>query len=285
MELCPEIGQPGIVRIDCQRLPDTRIHAVKTDGTALVAVISRSEDVMAWIPIETNGSIEDVVVLPAINGDLDDRVYYVVNRTINGQTVRYLEKWAQEINCRGAPVNRLADSHILYTGLPTTAITGLSHLEGQSVVVWADGHDIGTDDSTETWTQRYTVSGGYITLPSASTNVTVGLSYSSKFKSAKLGSAAQSTPLNQQKRIAAIGVILADTHPRGVRFGADFNVMDDMPLIEDGTEIGTSTQSDYDQNMIEFPGLWTTDLRVCLKAQAPRPCTVLAITMDMEINK
>jgi hypothetical protein len=33
--------------------------------------------------------------------------------------------------------------------------------------------------------------------------------------------------------------------------------------------------------VIEFPGTWTTDARVCLQAQAPRPATVVAVTIDM----
>lgn len=291
MELAPELGLPGIVRMDVQRLPDTRIHCVRSDGTAVVAVINRSEDVLAWIPVTTNGLVEDVCVLPAVNGNLDDQVYYIVKRTINGSTVRYLEKWAQEINCRGGTLNLQADAYVTYSGAATTVITGLSHLEGQSVVVWADGYDVGTDDSALPWTQRYTVSGGQITLAAVASNAVVGLGYTAQFKSAKLGSAGQVSPLNQQKRVVHLGLVLANMHPRGVRYGPYFDgqftgyYMDDMPLIEDGTEVGTAVVADYDhydQNTIEFPGTWTTDARLCLQAQAPRPCTVLAVTTDLK---
>lgn len=285
MELCPEIGQPGIVRLDCQRLPDTRVHCVKSDGTALVAIISRSEDVLAWIPIETEGEIEDVVILPAIDGDMDDQVYYVVKRSINGSDVRYLEKWAQEIDCRGGAVSLLADSHVTYTGSATTDITGLSHLEGESVVVWANGQDVGTNDSASTWTQTYTVSSGAITLAEPATNVTVGLPYTAEFKSAKLGSVAQSSPLNAMKKITHVGFVLADCHPKGLRFGHDFDNLDDLPEMEGGTDVPDATRTDYDEDPVEFPGTWTNDARICIKGQAPRPCTVLAITIDMESNR
>lgn len=282
MALAPELGLPGIVRIDCQRLPDTRLHCIRSDGTAIVAVSNKKEDVLAWVPIETDGYIEDVAVLPANDGDLDDQVYYVVRRTIGGADVRYLEKWAQEIDCRGDnALCMLADSYVTYSGVPTTSVTGLDHLEGESVVVWADGADVGTDDSAATWTQAYAVSGGSITLAQAASNVVVGLGYTASFKSAKLGSGLGGSPLNQQKNIKHIGLVMADMHPRGVRYGPGLDVLDDMPLIEDGAEIGTSTQANYDQNTIEFPGHWTTDLRVCLLAQAPRPVTVLAVTLDM----
>jgi len=283
MQLAPELGLPGIVRMDSQRKPDTRLHCVLSDGTALVGVVNKAEEVLAWVLVTTSGYIEDVVVLPAVPGTLDDQVYYMVRRTINGATVRYLEKWAQELDCRGdKALCKLGDAFVTYSGAATVTITGLSHLEGQSVVVWADSADVGTNDSAETWTQTYTVSGGQITLAVAASNVMVGLPYTAQFQSAKLGSAIEgSTPLNRQKKIGHIGLIMADVHPRGVKFGPSFDYMDDMPLIEDGTEVSTATHTHYDQNLIEFPGTWTTDARVCMQAQAPRPATVLSITLDM----
>jgi hypothetical protein len=288
MALVPELGVPGIVRIDVQRQPDTRVHCVLSDGTAIVAVIDRVEDVLAWVPVETDGLIEDVVILPAVSGDIDDRVYYVVNRTINGSTVRYLEKWAQEIDCRGDNVCLLADSYVTVTNtFPVTLVSGLSHLEGEEVVVWADGEDVGTNDSARPWVQRYTVSGGAITLATAATNVVVGLGYTAQFKSAKLGGITQSgSPLNRMKQIAGIGLILADTHPRGLVFGPDFDsTMDDLPSIEAGAAVDTSVvHTAYDEDMVPFPGKWDTDSRVCLQAQAPRPATVLAITTDLEMH-
>lgn len=286
MELAPEIGLPGIVRMDVQRLPDTRLHCVRSDGKVVVCVANKTEDVLAWMMVETSGFVEDVVVLPAITGNLDDQVYYVVRRTINGSTVRYLEKFAQEIDCRGdsdRPLCKLADAFVTYSGSPTKTITGLGHLEGQQVVVWADGADVGTDDSVSPWAQRYTVSGGQITLSAAASNVVVGLGYTSTFKSSKVGAMAQLSPLNQQKKVGHIGLILANTHRRGIRFGGAADYLDDMPQVEDGAPVTTEVIQDYDQNLIEFPGYWTTDVRIFIVGQAPRPATVLAITPDVAL--
>ncbi len=288
MAIVPELGLPGIVRMDSHRQPDTRIHCVRSDGVALVMVDDATEDVQAWVQVQTDGFIEDVVTLPALNGNLDDQVYYVVRRTINGATVRYLEKWAQEIDCRGdKQLCNLADSFSTYTGVATPNITGLSHLEGKKVVVWADGFDVGTDDTVTPWVQRYTVTGGQITLTVPASNVTVGLPYTGQFKSAKLGAPAQGidSPLNMQKRINHLGLILADVHPKGLQYGPEFSYLDDMPMIEDGTLVGPGMRSSYDENTIEFPGEWVTDQRLCLQSQAPRPCTVLAATIDSEIYK
>lgn len=283
-ELIPNIGSPGIVRIAVQRQPDTRLHCVRSDGVVAVMVFDKAENVNCWLTVTTDGLIEDVVVMPSASGEQDDYVYYVVKRTINGSTVRTLEKWAQESECRGdGQLCKLADSFVTYTGVATTSITGLSHLEGEEVVVWADGADVGTDDSVTPWSQRYTVSGGAITLATAASNVVVGLPYTAQFKSSKLGeSVPGSSPLNQHKRINHLGLILADTHTKGLKFGPDFDNLDDMPTIERGTNVGSTVVTNYDEDMIEFPGVWDTDLRLCLQAQAPRPCTVLSASIPME---
>lgn len=289
MAVVPELGRPGIVRMDVQRQPDTRIHCVRSDGVAIVAVSDKDENVLAWVQVQTNGFIEDVVTLPALSGDIDDQVYYVVRRTISGNTVRYLEKWAQEITCRGdQALCTLADSYSTHVyGSPQTVITGLDTLEGQPVVVWADGADVGTDDSAMPWTQRYTVTGGQITLAVAATNVVVGLPYAAQFQSTKLGEATQDvpSPLNAQKKINHLGLIMADVHSKGVRYGADFDHLDDLPSTVNGVDIGQVILANYDENPSEFPGIWDTDSRLCLQAQAPRPCTMLAVTLDLEQYK
>lgn len=275
--LIPEIGYPGIVRMAVQRQPDTRIHFVRSDGTVAIVIYDEIEDVNCWVTLETDGFIEDVVVLPAETGDQDDYVYYVVRRVINSNTLRYLERVAQEINCRGDALCFTADSLTSYTGAAVTTVTGLDHLEGETVTVWADGLDVGTA----------VVTGSQINLTTAASNVVVGLAYTAQFKSTKLGPALPGieVPLNQHKKINHLGLILADSYSQGLQFGPDFDYMDEMPEIDNGTQITEGTSASYDQPTIEFPGTWTTDLHLCLQAQSPRPCTVLAATVDMEIHR
>ena len=282
--IAPEIGSPGIVRMAVQRQPDTRIHCVLSDGTVAILVTDAAEDVNAWVKLETDGDIEDVVVLPGVLGQSDDLVYYVVNRTINGSTVRYLEKMAQNSDCAGATVCKLADSFIVITQSSSTTVSGLSHLEGENVCVWANGVDVGT---TSTYTQTYTVSGGAITLATAATSIVVGLPYSAVFYSMKMGSPTQQIPniLNHLKNINHIGLVLADTHPQGLRFGQDATVLDSMPLEEVAEPVDADTIWErYEEDPIEFPGGWENDTRIYLLAQAPRPCTILAVSVHMEIS-
>lgn len=280
--LVPEIGEPSILRLGVQRQPDTRVHAVRSDGTVAVLVSDPAEDVSCWVEVETDGDIEDVVVLP---GTVEDAVYYVVRRTIDGDTVRYLERWALESECRGGTLNRQADSFAVYQGSATATITGLDHLEGAAVIVWADGIDLSPDDENGQQT-TFTVSGGQITLPASVSAAVVGLPYRARYKSTKLAYAAQGgTALGRSKRINQLGLILANTHARGVKYGPDFDTLDDLPLMEEAAAVdGDTIHEHFDHDLMEFPGDWNTDSRLCLEAKAPRPATVLAAIVDLQTH-
>lgn len=296
-QLCPKIGSPGITRLDVQVNPDTRAHFVRSDGTVAMLVFDKIENVIAWVEIVSDGAdglIEDVVTLPGDSDQDEDQTYYLVKRTINGATSRALERWATEDECTGLDqLCMLADSYVTYTGAATTVITGLSHLEGEQVVVWADGADVGTLDDPDTGTTSliYTVASGQITLAEAASNVVVGLPYRSRFKSAKLANFLQTergTSLTKQKTIDALGVVAVNLHPKGLKFGTEFdsttNPLNDMPSTELGAVIDPDLiRQEYDDTSFIFPGHWDPDLRLCLQAQAPRPATVLACVMECDV--
>lgn len=270
----PEIGAPGVVRLAAQRQPDTRIHCVRSDGKVAILVFDPTEEVNCWVLFETSGAVEDVVVLP---GEEEDQVFYLVRRIVNGNTVRYLERWSLEEEGRGAAVTKLADASTTYTGAATTAVTGLSHLEGETVSVWADGADLGT----------FTVSSGQITLPEAKTNVTVGLPYTARFRSTKLAYTLQDgrVSLCQRQRLDHVGLVLADTHIRGLRVGQDFDHLEDLPVLEHGSAASADTiYASYSEDSVPVNGRWDTDARLCLEAASPRPCTILAAVVELETN-
>lgn len=277
--LNPTIGSPSIISTAVQRQPDTRVYFPRSDGICPVLIHDRSEDVLCWIRLETDGIIEEVVVQPGVPESV---VYFVVSRTINGGTVRYLEKMALESETVGGTLNKQADSFLEFTnGSPSATVTGLSHLEAATVVVWADGkcmRDVNDDIAT------FTVTSGSITLTNAgeaylATTGIVGLPYTATFKSRKLPDGVPvGTSLAQPKRINWLGTLLTDTHFRGLEIGPDFVTMDALSLMRDEEEITEDTIFDsYDPEFSSFPGGWDRDARMCLRAKAPRPCTVAGI--------
>jgi hypothetical protein len=287
-QVVPEIGEPGIVKMVAQQRPEKRIHAIRTDGTVALLVTMKQENVLCWCDYETDGFIEDAVVIP---GSPDDHVYYTVRRTIDGNTVRYHEKFALESECLGFPEARIADAFAVYSGSATTTISGLDHLEGKEVVCWgwntdepftnADGDEIGRDMGT------FTVSSGEISgLPDAVTDAVVGLGYSAPYKSTKLAYATEEGGgggLCMKKRVAQLGIIAKWLHARGLQYGPSFDYLDDLPAVEAARDVDENDmRSAYDEEMFGFPGEWDTDSRICLQANAPRPATVLAVVFQME---
>lgn len=274
--LTPDLtGSAKVVGMEIQRQPDTRIHIWLSDGTVVLLTYEPSEEVACWSRIETDGFVEGVAVLP---GEDEDQVYYRIRRTINGQTKRFLEKMAMESEIVGGLVNKQADAFIIRPNVTGTAVSGLSHLEGKQVIVWAAGKDMGT----------YTVSGGSITLSAAVTaaSVLVGLGYTGLYKSTKLAyAAAAGTALGQIKRVNMVGMILGRVHNDGIEFGRDFTNMDRLPRLYRGRPVDPNEVFDhYEEPAITFPGEWNTDARICLRARAPRVCVVEAAIVSVETN-
>ncbi len=117
-------------------------------------------------------------------------------------------------------------------------------------------------------------------------NVVIGLPYQARFKSRKL---VEGSPLGagltQRKKVIYLGLIGADLHPQGVKFGPDFDRLDDMPLMEDGAEVDPDAiWADYDKDAHDFGGEWNTDSRVCILAESPKPATLTALVVITELN-
>jgi hypothetical protein len=74
-----------------QQTPHSVVWAVRSDGVLLSLTYQRETSVFAWARHTTDGTVESVACVPE---STEDAVYLLVNRTINGGTVRYLERLA-----------------------------------------------------------------------------------------------------------------------------------------------------------------------------------------------
>jgi hypothetical protein len=273
----PDFNVSGITQIAVQMKPDVRIHCVREDGTVGILIFDRLENVICWMDVDSSGAgglIEDVSVLP---GTEEDQVYYTIKRTINGLTQRHLCKWAMESEAIGGQLNKMADSFVTYTGAATTTpfTTELLHLRGETVVIWADGIDVGTD--------VVTAAGALTTaLATAASNVVVGLSYTAQFKSTKL-SQLGGIGLLERKKVNRIGFLAENMHYQGLQYGPDFSNLSDLPKVSRGQEQSVSQiYAEYHEDDFAFGGTWNEDARICLQAAAPRPCTILAAIAEMQ---
>jgi hypothetical protein len=283
-----DIGLEGFTDISVQRQPDTHIRLPRGDGMMANFLYDEDDELSAWWRIQTDGEIENVAVLP---GDLEDRVYVVVKRTINGNTKRYLEKFARLDECQGGTISKLADSFIQWAGGSTTTVTGLSHLEGKSVVVWYNGLEVGFDADNPATIATYTVTGGQITVPTAvNAGAIIGLPYTATYVSTKLAYAVEGgAALNKRKKVNALGFSLVNTHFQGVRYGSyreDYSeqTLRSLPRVEFGEVTPTGKiWSSFEQDMMDFPGEINTDTRIVIEGRAPRPATVLGFSADITV--
>ena len=278
----PTILEAGVKIMAVQRQPDTRVWFVLDDGTAAVMLFEPQEDVLSWFRLTTDGTIEDVIVLPNTS---DDDVHFVVNRTIGGSTVRYQERLAYDHQAQGGTTNYMADSYVTTTLSASDTFTGLDHLDGEDVVVWVDGAPIMNDDVPAT----YTVASGSITLDQAySATAIAGLAYTWQWQSAKLAYGVQDgNPISRRKKVSQLGPVLYKTHIRGIQYGYDFDNMTYLPLVSNVTgavETTSKLYDTYDPDHQALPGVWNTDARVCLQGVAPLPCTILALSLIVDGN-
>jgi len=144
------------------RDPDSICWTVRDDGVALAFTFLPEQQLFAWSRRTTmNGAFESVCAVQ--EGD-ETAVYFIVRRTIDGQTRRHVERMHTRVFATIAEAWFL-DSALQYSGAPATTIGGLWHLVGEEVWALADGIVRGP----------LTVSAaGQVTLPVAASLVTVG---------------------------------------------------------------------------------------------------------------
>lgn len=272
----PEIASPGIVELAAQRQPDTRIWAVRSDGQCAILLYAKAEDVTGWSRFVTDGIVESVCVTP---NTLQDDVWLCIKRTVGGVDKYLIERVSYDANAAGGAVNEMADAAVIFGAVPSGILSGLGHLEGRSVVVWADGVPL---DGT------FTVASGSINIGRAVvTGAVAGLTYTGTWVSTKLAYASDmGTAIGQTKRLPQISPIMVDTHWRGPRFGSTLTgTMDPVPATIDGRRFAHDEVVDqYDSIAFPLSGNWTTDSRLCVQVQAPFPCTILAFVVQVSTH-
>jgi hypothetical protein len=96
--------------------------------------------------------------------------------------------------------------------------------------------------------------------------------------------AARREPDRHDQIVKGLGLVLADVHAKGLKYGQSLITdMRDLPEFDatgpvdpDAVHVGLQTEP------LAVNGEWTTDARLCLLAKAPRPATVLACLAEVE---
>jgi len=272
------VTKSGINEMAYQQEPDSILWCVRDDGILAGLTYQRSEAVIAWHRHKLGGTFGTgstatgygvVESVASISGQLtEDDFYVIVKRTINGATKRYVEAFAPfDFDETDATDFRFADSHLTYSGSATTTLSGLAHLEGQTVSVLADG---------ATHADKV-VSSGQITLDRSTTKAVVGLAYDSVLQTMRIeGGAAEGTSQGKTKRISKVVLRLFETV--GVKVGPSLSNLETIPFRTTSSQMNNPVDTLLaGDKEIEFRDDYNTDGFIFVKQDQPLPLSVLAI--------
>ena len=237
-----------------------------SDGTLLGLTYEKDNEVFAWHQhaVGGDGFIESIAVVPSTDGD-NDNLYMIVKRTINGSTKRYVER--VEVEFSGTLEDMFfVECGLTYSGAAATTISGLSHLEGQTVDVVADGVYIGTK----------VVSSGSFTLSTAASKVHAGIPSSATLTTLDVeGGSPIGTSQGKTKRIDKLTVRVRNS--LWFKHGPSESSLDDTPekfVVVTSDDIRVSLNQTY-----QLTGGYT------IKQTLPYPLTILALMPAQNTNE
>ena len=159
-------------------------------------------------------------------------------------------------------------------------ISGLDHLEGEDVAVFANGYVVANPNNPAYTT--LTVASGAITLPECYSVVHVGLPYLSDIETQELDSTT-GTIMDRKKLITSVAMDVEDT--RGLWAGREAPTDDDDDPLEDLYEMKLGNPANYsepptlvtDTVEINIKSKWNSNGRVLIRQVDPLPFTILSI--------
>jgi hypothetical protein len=152
-------------------------------------------------------------------------------------------------------------------------LSGLTHLEGQTVSILADGATHPTK----------TVSSGAISLDRAAKKVKVGLAYTSLLQTMRIDAGSQNgTSQGKTKRIYEITLRLFETV--GVEVGPDLDHMERIPFRSSANPMNEGIAPFTGDKEVEFRGNYDTDGFIVIRQTQPLPLTVLSVYPRLVTN-
>lgn len=280
--LAPHVTNSGILDMDFALEPDNQLWAVLRNGKLAVLTYNRDRGVVGWTPVLLGGtsdsgawgSVESVAVIPKPDNTRDD-VWLSVRRTVNGATVRYVEVVEDYDLC----VDDITDSFFVdcgltYSGASTTVISGLGHLEGETVQLLVDG---------SAHADRI-VQSGTVLLDRPATKVQVGLKFTSILQTMRPDMGA-SNGSGQSRRRSVAQCVFRLHNTVGGKFGPSASNLNPIPTLKPAAAIGTPPKLfSGDTDQLVFPANMDTDGYIFFVQDQPLPATVVAIMPRMQVN-
>ncbi len=267
-----------------QRVPDSIIWTVRTDGVAPTLTYEPKEDVLGWArqifgnlaAVETpTGIVESFAV---IHGGSEDEVWASVKWTINSSTVRHIVKFKPRDFGSDIEDAFYVDSGVTYDSVTAAStMTGGTHLIGETVAVFADG--VVFDDAV--------VSGaGEIILKLATVTTTAkvvqwGLPYTMKVRTMRYSLPQEGATVQAKIKKIKTTVIRYIRSLLGTA-GQEYAGVEYLQPI--GATYSTESQDTTPNNRLSQGG-FSEDAYTTIVSSDPVPFTALAAIVEVDIEK
>tara|TARA_S200002703_G_scaffold73763_1_gene63670 strand:+ start:9289 stop:11808 length:2520 start_codon:yes stop_codon:yes gene_type:complete len=214
--------------------------------------------------ILVDAKVESIATIPTESNEY--QTFIVVQRYINGVTRRFIEFFNNYDFGDDVSDAFYVDSGLTYSGGATTSISGLDHLEGETVAILADG---GTHPNK-------TVSSGSITLDRSSKSVHIGLPYTSILQTMRIEAGAEDgVAQGKTKRIHDVTLRLLDTV--GVEVGGSLTDMENIPFRSSSFPLTVSIPLFTGDKDAEFRSDYDKDGFIFLRQADPLPLTIVSV--------
>lgn len=251
------------------KAPQPTVWAVSSNGKLLGLTYVPEQQVGAWHQHDTDGTFESCTVVAEGNEDV---LYVVVNRTVNGSVVRYIERMASRQFATQADAFYVDSGATLNSGTPITTISGISWLEGKTVSILTDGavH------------RKLVVTGGAVTLDYAASKIQIGLPITADIKtlpwSAQIDAA---FGFGRTKNVNKVW--LRVNNSGGVFAGPDASHLTEAK--QRTTEIyGTPPALVSQEIQLMITPTWNDSGQVFVRQSNPLPITLVSMTLEVTVG-
>jgi hypothetical protein len=271
--LADHITEGAITQTAFQQQPDAIVWVTTGEGVLAGMTYERSQNVVGWHRHVTDGLYESVAT---IYGDDGDEVWVVVNRTVGGSTVRYVERfdpgYRDDLESEVKTEWVYLDSAIRFSGSPSTTFT-IPHLSGKTVDVLADGAPV----------QGRVLSGTTLTLPIAASDVVVGLPYTSEIRTMPLDLGNLQDGTSQGRKFKLHRLVLRVYKSLGGEVEVEPGVWDvlDFRSTSDVMDESPPPFTGDKELMVSRP--YETKGTVAIRQRQPMPLTLLAIVSKLDV--
>jgi hypothetical protein len=250
-----------------QQHPDSIIWVVREDGALMGLTYQAEHQIIAWHRHDTQGRFKDVCAIP-------DRREDVLFAEVERDGVYYLEVLAPTYT--GGDYSRAVflDCALVYDqpGQPVTLLSGLGHLEGQTVGILADGAVHPPQE----------IKNGEIALQYPAEVVIVGLEYVADLETMPVEVASQQgASVGRKKQINEVNFLFRETV--GAKAGLSFNRLETIKWRTDEPH-GQGVRPFSGLKNVAVPGLAEPQVTVCLRSDEPTPLTVLALMAKLDVK-